>query len=610
MVIGNYEMSVKHTRRFDIKIHWGQLPASPRGFQEYYAGYGLPIDNTSFKARAYYLSDYQWKAKNEYALFGAIPDAPLSKETVLRGINVEKMPVKQLAEENYNYTIHSKTGFVGLLLESPEMGFGEKQYRKVFSEYMMKEAAAKKFFGKKPKDAPNEPYKPLIESMTLDYVAEETIDLHKQSPASPAAFYHISPFGYKQVYPSSSGNDDISIVYQLDTDANILIALRDVRKGGVLNFYFEFLPFNKEINIDEIPHIKWFFGNGYQWEAIPDGYVGLDKTTNLLESGFIKFFLPEDLSDNLFDETGRIWLRAAIMEKENVIPCIKNVYINVAEAEIETDNIYNPLALAGTQWKPEQSIPGITEISVVASYSSKEKENEEQRLMRISEYASHRGKAVTARDYERMTLQHFPDIAKVKCLPAFSAKNGKKNNVTLVIIPQEQDEDSGKYLAVLRQILKVEEFFKGRTSATVQFVDVINPLYEEVLVRCHVTFKKRYPAASCRTCLSDLLNSLIAPWQQSGGLPKFDYSLNMEEIRQKILEQEFVSTVEKLSIVVICEKEEKLYTLYEYGKNDNIIPLSTAFSIFIPATEHLITGGSDLDFGIDEMRIGDSFIIT
>jgi hypothetical protein len=614
MVIGNYEMSVKHTRRFDAKIYWGQLPAYPRGFQEHYAGYGLPIDNTSFKVRTYYLYDYQWKEENEYALFGAIPDAPLSKETVLRGVNVEKMPVKQLSEENYSYTIHSKTGFVSLLLESPETGFGEKQYRKVFSEYIMKEAASKKFFGKKPKAAPNEPYKPLIENMTLDYVAEETIDLHKQSPASPAAFYHISPFGHRQVYPSSNGNDDISIVYQMDTDANILIALRDVRKGGTINLYFDFLPFNKEINPEEIPHIKWFFGNGYQWEAILDGYVGLDKTTNLLESGFIKFFLPEDLGDNLFDETGRIWLRAAIAENEDVIPCIKNIYINVAEAEIEAnklqENAYDLLALAGTQWKPEQNIPGIAGISAIASYSGKEKENEEQCLMRFSEYASHRGKAVTARDYERMTLQHFPDIAKVKCLPAFSAKNGKKNDVTLVIIPREQDGNSGKYLAVSRQILKVEEFFMGRTSATVHFVDVINPLYEEALVRCRVTFKKRYPAASCRTCLSDLLNSLIAPWQQSGGLPKFDYSLNIETIRQKILEQEFVSTLEKLSIVIISEKAENAYTLYEYGKNDNMIPPSTPFAIFIPATEHLITADTDVGFGINEMKIDDSFIVT
>jgi hypothetical protein len=498
------------------------------------------------------------------------------------------------------------------MLESPETGFGEKQYRKVFSEYIMKEAVSKKFFWKKPKIAPNEPYKPLIESMTLNYVAEETIDLHKQSPASPAAFYHISPFGYRKIYPSSSGNDDISVVYQMDTDANILIALQNVRKGGSLNLYFDFLPFNKEINSDEIPHIKWFFGNGYQWERIPDGYVGLDKTTNLLESGFVKFVLPKDLSDNLFDETGRIWLRAAIMENETAIPCIKNIYINVVEAEIEadSDNIYNPLTLAGTQWKPEQSLPGITEILAVASYSGKEKENEEQRLMRFSEYATHRGKAVTARDYERMTLQHFPDIAKVKCLPAFSAKTDKKSDVTLVIIPQEQDKKSGKYLAVSRQILKVEEFFVGRTSAAVRFVDVINPLYEEALVRCQVTFKKHYPAASCRSYLSNLLNGLIAPWQQSGELPKFDCSLNMETIRQKILKQEFVSTVEKLSIVIICEKEEKSYTLYEYGKDENIIPLSTPFSIFIPATEHLIIYDSDLGFGIDEMTIGDSFIVT
>ncbi|MDR0687874.1 MAG: hypothetical protein LBF55_04190 [Prevotellaceae bacterium] len=614
MVIGNYEMSVKHTRRLDVKIRWGGLPTHLRGLQEHYAGYGVPIDNASFKVQAYYLADYQWNEEGEYALFGVDPGAPLSKETALSGINVEKMPVKWLAEAEYDYTIHSQAGFVSFMLQSPEMGFGEKQYRKVFSEYIMQEAQPKKGSGRKQKSAPNEPYKPVIERIALDYVAEETVDLRRQPQALSSAFYHISPFGDRQVYPSGGGNPYAFLVFQMDTDANVLIAMRNLRKGGVLNLYFDFLPFRKEINLDEIPQVKWFFGDGYRWEILPDGYVGLDKTTNLLESGFLRIFVPEDLEDTLFDENGIIWLRAAVEKNENVIPYIKNIYINVAEAEVEMekwqDSAHSPLALAGTQWKSEENISGISEIRAAASYSGKEKESEEQRLMRLSEYASHRGKAVTARDYERMTLQEFPDIGKVKCLPAFSAKTDKKEDVTLVILPQQQEKSSKKYLATSRQILKVEEFFAERTSAAVRFVDAINPLYEEALVRCRVAFKKRYPAASCRTCLSDLLNNLIAPWQQSGELPEFDYSLDMEAIRQRMLEQEFVSAVEELSVVVISEVAENSYTLHEHGKDDSIISPSTPFAIFIPAKEHLITANTDIDFGISEMAIEDSFVIA
>jgi hypothetical protein len=362
--------------------------------------------------------------------------------------------------------------------------------------------------------------------------------------------------------------------------------------------------------LDEIPQIKWYFGNGYQWEAISDESVGLDKTANLMESGFIQFFLPEDLSNLLFDENGRIWLRAAIEKNEEIIPCIKNIYINVMEAEKLQNNAYNPLALMGTQWKPGQNISGISEVWAIASYSGKEKENAEQCLIRLSEYASHRGKAITARDYERMTLQHFPDIAKVKCLPAFGAKTNKKGNVSLIIIPQEKDVFSGRYMATSRQILKIKEFFVGKTSAAVHFIDVINPLYEEILVRCRVTFKKCYPAASCHSYLSDLLNKLIAPWQQSGELPNFDYSLNMNDLRQRILEQEFVSAIEEFSVVVISEKVENVYKLYEFGKDDNIICPSVPFAIFVPAKEHFIIANTDKGFGISEMTINDSFIIT
>jgi hypothetical protein len=613
-VIGNYEMSVKPVKHFDLRIHWSGLPADLKGFKKYYDGYGTSIDNTSFKVKAYYLSDYKWKAEKEYTLFRTGSDETLNNETVLRGINIKKMPIKRLPEENYDYSIHSKSGFVSLMLSSPAMGFGEKQYRKVFSEYIMKTARAKKIFWKKKIIAPNEPYRPLINLIKLDYVSEETIDLRKQPSELSAAFYHISPFGNRQVYPSGSENSEIAPVYRMDTAANILLALKNVRKGGVLSFYFEFSSFNKEINFDEIPQIKWYFGDGYRWEAIPDGYVGLDKTTNLLESGFITFDLPEDLNDAFLDENGNIWLRAAIEKNEEVIPCIKNVYVNVAEAETEanerSETAYDPLALVDTLWKAEQNIIGIGEIRAVASYAGNAKETEKQLLMRLSEYVSHRGKAVTVRDYERMTLQHFPDIAKVKCLSALSAKPDRKSDVTLVIIPREKDEHSDRYKATSRQILKVEEFFAGRTSATVRFVNVINPLYEEVLVRCHVTFKKHYPAASCRTCLTDLIDRIIAPWQQSGKFPRFDYSLDMKMIRRQILEQDFVLTVEKLSVIVISEKVENFHTLHKFGTDNDAIRPSFPYAIFIPAKEHLITIDTSTDFGISEMTIDDSFIIS
>jgi hypothetical protein len=604
MVIGNYEMSVKHVRLFDVKIHWGQLPEHPQGFKGFYAGYGLPVDNTSFKVQVYYLSDYGWKAGNEYALFGAAPDTPLNRETVLRAINMEKMPVNILAEEDYTYTISSQTGFVSFMLQSPGMGFGEKQYRKVFSEYMLHEVSAKKFFWKRPKIAPNEPYKPIIERITLNYTSEETIDLRKQPSSVFASVYHISPFGDRKIYPTDSENHDISPVFQMDTDANILLALRNVRKGGALNLYFDFLPFNKEIYLDEIPQIKWYLGNGYQWEAIPGESIGPDKTINLLESGFIRFFLPGDLNEALFDENGNIWLRAAIEKHEEIIPCIKKVYINVAEASCHS------LTVAGTLWKPEQNIPGISEVRAIASYSGKEQEKPEQLLMRLSEYASHRGKAVTARDYERMTLQHFPDIAKVKCLSAVSVNPDKKGGVTLVIIPVERDVFSQRHRATSRQILKIKEFFVGRTSAAVRFVDVINPLYEGVLVRCRVRFRKRYPVVAGLSCLADLLNKLIAPWQQPGGLPVFDYALDMDVLRQRILEQEFVSEVEALSVIIISEEAEGSYQLYEYGKNDHIIRPSTPFAVFVPAREHLIITNTDTGFGINEMTIGESLVIS
>ncbi|MCC8134057.1 MAG: hypothetical protein LIP04_11135 [Tannerellaceae bacterium] len=53
----------------------------------------------------------------------------------------------------------------------------------------------------------------------------------------------------------------------------------------------------------------------------------------------------------------------------------------------------------------EQSLPGIESIRQITPFETGSPiENKTTRLMRISEYITHRNRAVTARDYERLTL--------------------------------------------------------------------------------------------------------------------------------------------------------------------------------------------------------------
>jgi hypothetical protein len=599
--IGNYEVALKNTQNIDLHIQWGQLPECPNGLHEYYAAYNKNIDNDSFRIQAKYLSGYQWKNIDTFSLFESNPDFSLSRKTTFHAIDIAKMATVKNNEELYDYNIRTKTGFVNFTLVAPDIGFGEKYYRNLFTDYMF----LKK---KKGKESPNTPISPIIERITLDYVSTETIDLRSFSSNSETIFYHISPFGIKQMHPGTD-NSFIPVIFSMESDANLIIELKNAHKGGVLSLYFDFVPSNKTIIPGQIPQVKWQLGNGYQWENIPDGYLGEDKTMNLLVNGFLKIYLPKTLDHSLYLDNGNIYLRAAIEKNEAAIPAINNIYINVSEAQIDIDDTEsNTLLLqAGELLVAEENIAGLSETEIIASYDTFPMENTEKCMMRISEYATHRGKAVTARDYERITLQAFTDIAKVKCMP------GTKEAVTIAIIPQKTSGIIDKYYmqkATSRQILKVKKYLTGRTSTYVKKIEVINPLYEEVTIRCHAVFDKKHSSAVCRSRLSDILDKKIAPWQQENQLPLFDYSIDLEAIYESIMKLDFIENVEKLSAIIISEKDKNTYTLEEYSQNNNRIKPSKPFAIFVPAKEHLITASPSDTFGIDEMTINQTMIVS
>lgn len=623
--IGNYEMALKNTLSVDLKIEWGQLPDDDDGLYGYYKLYDKNIDNTSFKLNSRYLSDYQWKTDKTLSLFSTkpqqqndipYPNLPLSNVSRLENISVEKMPPIKLKEEDYQYHIQAQSGFVSFVLTEPEMGFGEKRYRTIFTDYIIKKNVRKR----KKIHAPNPPLTPQIERITLSYKSFDEIDLRRRdSDYSHSEFYHVSPFGNYLIYPSADV-DKVPLVYSMETDANIMVQLAGLKKGKRLNLYFDFFPANKEIGPNGVPSAKWYFGNGNQWEEIPSGYIVEDKTSNLLVNGMVKINVPENIRESLFDADQKIWLRVGIEKHEEVVSHLKNVYVNVAEAELklERDVLKNDEALTFTgELEPERKIPGIESFKTISFYGGRKKETPQEMLMRMSEYVSHRGRGVTARDIERITLQEFPDMGKVKCLPNYNSKTDEKGVLTVVVIPEVAEEERRgfyKPMANSRQILNIEFLLQRHTSAYLKSIDVINPLYEEIMVRCKIKFHRKLSTAACRATLQEAFNKMIAPWQSEHQLPDFDCYLSLDKFRQTIAELSFVNEVSNLSILRISKKEKDRYEICEFERDDDTIKPSKPHAIFVPAKEHIIL---DVDseeklsnqFGVGEMVINESFIL-
>lgn len=620
-VIGNYEMSLKDVQTMDLHLNWQQLPEDEKGLCGYYRAYNDNIDNRSFMLKANYLSDYKWHEISTIKplyLFSSIkkdlignplPDVKLSNENELSDIDVQRMSLSACSEENYDYDIKSRAGFIRFVMNEPVIGFGEKRYRHLFVEQMISNA-----FRKKKKPIINTPINPLIEKITLDYRSRDTIDLQKRKAADDTDIFQLYPLGYKSAM-SDTGSRYVPFVYSMSTDANILLSFRNVKGGEVVTIFFDFLDVSRECTLDNTPQVIWYWGNGYDWQEVSPNTILTDHTKNMLSSGHIKLRMPDVVNDSLLDKDSLLWLRAGITRCEEYIPELKTIHINVVKLELDTGSEskltvddYNNREY---ELIPETKLPGIKSFRQISSfYSGRDREDETNMQIRISEYITHRGKAVTARDYEQMVLQAFSDVAKVKCLPNYDCEFNRKGVISLVVIPKVE-KNSKSILRPLTSsyfMLEIEEYMHKHVSEYVKEINVTNPVYEELMVRCDVSFFDDYSLAISQTRLNEIINHIIAPWQTEKGLPVFGYSVNMKKMFDTIKAQDFVKEIKNLSIIRIVNEMDS-YSLYEYGKADNVITPQFPHIIFVPAENHIIGPDISPEFGINDMSIDKTFII-
>ncbi len=620
--VGNYEMAIKNTKSVDVDIHWRQLPQDKMGLYGYYYQYDNAIDNTSFTLQARYLSDYLWKEtpnNSRFFLFSTAgkredkpaPNTRLINETRLEGIDVEKMPPVKIDEAEYEYTRKSRSGFVDFSLETPQMGFGETLYRKLFTEQIMKSA-------RKDQKYPtiNPPINPLVERITLSYKAEDTIRLHEKNSGNDTAVDAILPIDSRTFFPDGL-RKAIPFAVPLE-ESNIMLALKDVVPGKPFSLYFDFIPSPEEIGEKDIPAIKWYIGNMRQWQAMPQSFILKDETRKLSVDGRMQFLMPENIDAALYDNEGLLWIRGGItVNMETVtIPKINAIYLNAVQLVLDMDFKENDTISfkeIDGKLEPEKNIPGVSAFKQISPfYEGRGSENSREMLIRVSEHITHQGKAVTPRDYERLVLQAFPDIAKVKCFKNI-ADTKSNDNVYLSVIPFS---DSGMPLVSNYVMLKIERFLRKLTTAYVNKIKVTNPVYEEILVRAVLKFNGEYLSEARRKLMTYNINNVIAPWQNSDKLPEFGYSISLKKIRDAIC-SEFKSEIAIIDFTVMrIEKNSTngTYKIHEYNNAEDIIYPSMPNIIFVPENEHIIhikgiDTGFTAAFGIDEMKLGDTFIL-
>lgn len=625
--VGNYEINIKPTKTVSLNFEWEQLPEHPLGLKGHYSDYQKDITNRSFELDVNYLSDFQWKSvrgRTKFPLFASKKGTDiLSRTSSIGPIDVEKMAIITISEQDYTYSLQSRNGFLNFSLSNPEMGFGESVYRRVFTEQMLRNARKK---NKYPSILP--PVQPVLKRISLNYEAEEIIDIRTHSDESQSAVSAIIPLDEIPV-TGEDRRDAVSFIPEMQ-ERNLLLALANVRENMLLTLFFDvYASEHEDLQQDsirrqreKIRHVRLYIGNPHYWERMPLSFTRKDETIALLISGCMQMQLPETLSPQLFDNKGLLWLRIGYDDVEDVnFPDIKAVYTNAAQLQmVLPDNEQEDLLVncETGELTEDVLIPGLNKIRRISPfYNGRAGEDSQKKLMRMAEYAAHKGRAVTPKDYERLIIQAFPDIAKAKCIVN---RKGSDNSIHIVVLPEKNSTNTKMHPLTPQHLLfGIERYIRNLASSYVKEVNVLNPVYEEIIIRCRIELKG-YFSVKRRKLLAERLNKFIAPWQYTDQLPMFGYVVDLNKIHDAIM-VEFGALINISDFSAIrIEKNNGEFMLHDFVckksgvfYEDHVIHPSEAHGILVPSEDHIFYWDNDAipdEFGIEEMTIGKNFIIS
>jgi hypothetical protein len=650
--IGNYEMSQKNIKQVDVKLQWLYVPTDNYGMYDYYKLYDSEIDNSSFKVTTQVLTNRKWiqtSKENIYNLFNTNvtndvltqPKAPLNSATELKNISLKNSKIKVLTEDKYTYNMFARSGFFRITLAEPGMAFGHLEYQSLLTDFLINKVRSKKLLPE-----PNLPFSPQLDKIEISYRSKDTINLSQKPFSDNIKVYHLFPLNKQLVYPVTLGKQ-LSFVPDIGDQGNLLFGLSGLQRGEVIRMFIDFTPHEKEIDKDQFPLIRWYIGDGYNWKKLREDNIIQDTTRNFLESGVVEIRIPDNLPDVNRSAKGVIWLRAGVKKNVNSVSAVKGFYINVIKVTLDTaqgidNNILNNGLEAGTIVKSRAKLPGIANVTqIIKSSGGRIKESYGDMRIRLSERISHRQRAVNSVDFERLVLQQFPEVEKVKCLPGLDSKgNNRQGVVTLAVMKKQSETSQLKYSkANSKLLIDIERYLSDYTSPFV-IVDAINPVYEEIQVRCKIRFMgDDYNENYLIMELNKLLNSYMAFWLESGDMPVFGNTISLTDLANLIRGEEYVENISNFSVLHIVESGEKIYELNELeeftpdevpidsnekrirvflneehdeDKNIQQIRSSKPWAILVPADRHSIVPDYEDQndkAGIDDLELGNTFVI-
>lgn len=417
----------------------------------------------------------------------------------------------------------AKEGFISFSLNRD---FLHANYRKKLMEYIVYAAANDGDL-----TTINEPYTPTVQSISLSYTANSTsVNIASSSlddfAAADLEFYHITPTGprrehyYLRQQTTFLAEKNVPLVPAYPHDGELQIGLTNLNPGDSVSLLLQVAEGSADPDLSS-PTIDWYVLSDNYWKRLDPGELALDTTNNLLTSGIVSIVISNDATtDNTVLPSGRIWIKAGIKGSVAAASQLIAVAANAVEVEF-VDNGNDPAHLetalaAGAIKKLKTGIAAVKAVTQpYASFGGSPTEASESFYTRVAERLRHKNRCITMWDYERIILEAFPRVHRVKCIP--HAKEGAweaPGNVLIVVIPDLRNKNALDPLEPrvdADTIDKITEHVTEHAGMGVQ-VKVKNPRYQKIRLDFKVKFHAGYEFNYYRSLLEQEIISVLSPW--------------------------------------------------------------------------------------------------
>jgi hypothetical protein len=527
LYIGSEEIFNKKVDSLTLIIDWMGLPSA--NFDTYYAQYAdtpgttnaSDLNNT-FTVAVDVLSDKSW---NLLSNTGSDANYPLFKDdfTAANGSrnDLGLINVNTKRSDNYvkviEYGNDTQLGFIKLMLTR---NFLHKEYPNYLTNAVITKATGGTA------TLPNPPYTPVIKTLTANYTSSQDFDVKQDQ------FFHIYPFGEAETTPSDSSTNENKLIQNTAYLAPQFTYNHDLQEGALfIGLQSLVPPQNLSILFDAAegsgdaeftaPHINWRYLSNNQWYAFSIEDLLSDTTNGLLTTGIVQFAIPEDITNNnTILPAGQYWISASVKEHSSTVSQLfdlkpQAITASFRDQKNDPNHLAQPLA-ANTISKMLVKAAEIKSVSQpYASFGGKLKEQGKDFYIRVSERLRHKHRAIDIWDYERLVLQHFPSVYKVKCLNHTSpCSEMTPGHVTIIPISNLRNKNSKNILRPSTSADTLSEIGKYLNDLNPPFVNlhVQNPDYQEIFTKFNVFFYKGIDEGFYLQKLNQDIIQFLTPW--------------------------------------------------------------------------------------------------